>query len=66
MRGVSHSAWVSQLVELRRADIATALRLVREKPELFEAAAKYAFEQVAEAVLHVERSGRPDTILLST
>lgn len=65
LRGVSLDAWASEPDEVRRADIGRALRLAREKPELFETTAKYSLERTAEAISHVEQSGRPGAILLS-
>lgn len=65
LRGVSLDAWVSEPVQVQRADIDTALRLAREKPEVFQTAAKYPFDRIAEAIAHVGKIGRSGVVLLS-
>lgn len=65
LRGLSIGHWGREPEAVRQADIATALRLAKTQPDLFEAAGHYAPEQIAEAVAHVARPGKVGTVLLS-
>ena len=66
IQGVTMNRWVQTTPpSLRAEDIATALRLARTKPELFEVAASYAFADIRQAVEHASRPGKRGTVLLT-
>lgn len=64
--GVSVGNWARLPKEVRRADLDLALRLAASQPELFGVEATYNLADVAEAAMHVERSGKTGVVLLET
>jgi NADPH:quinone reductase-like Zn-dependent oxidoreductase len=66
IQGVALGRWVQTTSpEVRAEDIATAIRLARTKPELFEVAASYTFADIRQAVEHTSRPGKRGTVLLT-
>ena len=65
LRGVSIGRWGAEPAGVREADVATALRLARTAPALFDVAQTYAARDVAAAVEHAGRRGRSGTVLLT-
>ena len=55
--------WMQQPSDVRQADIALAQRLALEPQQLCQVAATYAPSQIADAVMHVDRSGRDGVVL---
>jgi NADPH:quinone reductase-like Zn-dependent oxidoreductase len=66
IQGVTLIRWIQTTPpEVRAEDIATAIRLARTKPELFEVAASYTFADIRQAVEHTSRPGKRGTVLLT-
>ena len=64
--GVSIDRWAETMAPpVREEDVATAIRLARMKPELFEVASEYAFANIRQAIEHVSRPGKRGTVLLA-
>lgn len=66
IQGVALGRWVQTTPpEVRAEDIATAIRLARTQPELFEVAASYPFADIRQAVEQTSRPGKRGTVLLT-
>lgn len=64
--GVSIGRWAETTPPpVREEDVATAIRLARTKPELFEVAGEYAFANIRQAIDHASRPGKRGTVLLA-
>lgn len=66
VRGVSVGRWSVLPAEQRAEDIAFAIRLARENPELLAVAATYDLGELAEALDHVTRPGKEGSVLLAS
>lgn len=64
LRGVSVGQWAKGTPEQRQADMQTALKLVRDRPELFEVAARFDASDIASAVARIDQPGRSGAVLL--
>jgi len=58
--------WSVLPAEQRAEDIAFAIRLARENPELLAVAATYDLGELAEALDHVTRPGKEGSVLLAS
>jgi NADPH:quinone reductase-like Zn-dependent oxidoreductase len=65
IRGVSIGHWRKDTAEQKQVDVATAIRLGRTRPELFEVAGIYPPAEIGDAVEHVYRPGKTGVVLLS-
>ncbi|KAB2971018.1 zinc-binding dehydrogenase [Streptomyces sp. SS1-1] len=66
VQGVTVWHWTRRGPEERAQDVAFALDLARNTPELFEVAARYDLADVEAAVEHVRRPGKSGTVLLTS
>jgi NADPH:quinone reductase-like Zn-dependent oxidoreductase len=64
--GVTVGSWGGLPVEQRAEDIALALRLASDSPELFPVAGLYDLADAPDAALHVERPGKDGVVLLTS
>lgn len=65
LKGLTLGHWGLEPEAVRAKDVATALRLARDNPELFPVAATYTPLDVASALEHVRRPGRNGAVLLT-
>lgn len=66
-KGVSSSRWLQNTpAEQRREDVAEAIEIGRTTPEQFDVEADYDLAQFADAIKHIERTGRNGAVLLSS
>jgi NADPH:quinone reductase len=66
-KGVSSSRWLQNTpAEQRREDVAEAIEIGRAEPGLFKVEADYDLPRFAEAIAHIERSGRSGAVLISS
>ncbi|MFJ5520474.1 alcohol dehydrogenase catalytic domain-containing protein [Streptomyces griseoluteus] len=67
VRGVTIGRWLTETpAAVREQDIAEAMRLALERPELFGVAAQYDLAEVKDAVRYMERPGKAGTVLLTS
>ncbi|MFF8479221.1 zinc-binding dehydrogenase [Streptomyces sp. NPDC015414] len=67
VRGVTIGRWLTDTpAAVREQDIAQALQLALERPELFSVAVQYDLAEVKEAVRHMERPGKAGTVILTS
>lgn len=64
LKGVSLSAWMMEPEAQRARDVETALRLAKDRPDLFAVSRAYPPEEIAAAVEAVAAPGKPGTVLL--
>jgi NADPH:quinone reductase len=64
LKGVILNDWMQQPAEQREDDIELAQRLAHEPGPLFEVAERYPPSQIADAVAHIDRTGRVGMVLL--
>lgn len=66
-KGVSSSRWLQTTsAEQRREDVAEAIEIGRATPEQFEVEADYDLDRFADAIEHIERTGRTGAVLISS
>jgi NADPH2:quinone reductase len=66
-KGVSSSRWLQNTsTEQRREDIADAIEIGRATPEQFDVEADYDLDRFADAIKHIERTGRDGAVLISS
>lgn len=66
VRGVNVLQWMSRTPEERAQDVAFALDLARNTPDLLEVAAGYDLADFEAAIEHARRPARTGTVLLTT
>ncbi|MEU6533521.1 zinc-binding dehydrogenase [Streptomyces sp. NPDC046928] len=66
VRGVTVWHWTHRTPQERAQDVAFALDLAQNTPELFEVAARYDLADVNAAVEHARRPGKSGTVLLTS
>jgi len=66
-KGVSSSRWLQNTsAEQRREDVAEAIEIGRATPEHFDVEADYDLARFADAIKHIERTGRNGAVLISS
>jgi len=66
-KGVSSSRWLQNTsAEQRREDVAEAIEIGRATPEQFDVEAEYDLGRFADAIKHIERTGRNGAVLISS
>ncbi|MGF6788358.1 alcohol dehydrogenase catalytic domain-containing protein [Paraburkholderia sp. 35.1] len=66
-KGVSSSRWMQNTsAEQRREDVAEAIEIGRAAPEQFDVEADYDLARFADAIAHIERTGRNGAVLISS
>jgi NADPH:quinone reductase-like Zn-dependent oxidoreductase len=65
LRGVSIGEWKNDAPKQRRADMDTALKLVQDRPELFDDVARFEAADITAAVAKMNLSGKSGAVLLS-
>lgn len=66
LQGVSVGRWAGLPAEQRRDDLRGALDLALHYPHLFEVAASYDLDDVAQAAAHAQRAGKRGAVLLTS
>jgi NADPH:quinone reductase-like Zn-dependent oxidoreductase len=65
MSGVNVGGWSQLSADVRKADVATAIRLAQHSPNLFPVSATFDVKDVRVAARKVREAGRRGTVLLS-
>jgi NADPH2:quinone reductase len=65
IKGISLFSWQSEPVTVREADLAKALELARDFPNLFPVAQRYLARDYRAALEHAQRRGKTGTVLLT-
>jgi NADPH2:quinone reductase len=67
LKGVSSARWMQNTSpEQRRADVAEAIEIGRATPDEFEVEGDYDLTGFADAIKHIERTGRKGAVLISS